>query len=99
MYNYLYTQIKIVSTIKKEINVHNLIVGPIQTNCYIVSAPNKSCFIIDPGYDSNKIIDYINSEKLSPNSIICTHGHADHIGAVKELMDIYSISAYLNPSI
>lgn len=64
-----------------------LTVGPLQENCYIVYNKENECVIIDPGYESQRIIDTIEKEKLKPLYILLTHGHIDHIGAVKDLKD------------
>lgn len=73
-----------------------LTVGPLQENCYIVYNKENECVIIDPGYESQRIIDTIEKEKLKPLYILLTHGHIDHIGAVKDLKDKYGISVYIH---
>ena len=70
-------------------------VGDYQSNCYIVYNEETS-FVIDPG-DDFKLIDYIlKREKLSPSAILLTHGHFDHIGAVKLLKEKYDCEVYMN---
>ena len=70
--------------------ISGIIVGELYTNCYLVS--NKSeCIIIDPGADPNKIIEFLQSKKLTPKLIISTHYHADHIGGVKKLVEKFDI--------
>ena len=39
------------------------------------------CCIIDPGYEKQKIIDFISAQQLEVQGILLTHGHIDHIGA------------------
>lgn len=73
-----------------------LTVGPLQENCYIVYNKENECVIIDPGYESQRIIDTIEKEELKPLYILLTHGHIDHIGAVKDLKDKYGISVYIH---
>lgn len=73
-----------------------LTVGPLQENCYIVYNKENECVIIDPGYESQRIIDTIEKEKLKPLYILLTHGHIDHIGAVKDLKDKYGIFVYIH---
>ena len=51
-------------------------VGQIETNCYIVTDENTlECAIIDPGDESNAILDYIEDRRLKPKYIFLTHGH------------------------
>lgn len=59
--------------------IDRLIVGPLKTNCYILSIKNK-CMIIDPGDEYNKIKKVIGNKKIV--GIIVTHYHFDHIGAL-----------------
>lgn len=73
-----------------------LTVGPLQENCYIIYNKENECVIIDPGYESQRIIDTIEKEELKPLYILLTHGHIDHIGAVKDLKDKYGISVYIH---
>ena len=37
--------------------IHELVVGPLKTNCYIVTSDMNHAVIIDPGFDAEKIID------------------------------------------
>jgi len=54
------------------------------------------CFIIDPGADFEYIDSSIKKEKLTPEFILNTHGHYDHIGAVPEIIDNYKIPFYIH---
>ncbi|MEF9971976.1 MAG: MBL fold metallo-hydrolase [Oscillospiraceae bacterium] len=57
--------------------------GHIQTNCYIVTDEKTlECVVIDPGDESNTIMDYLETNKLKCRFILLTHGHFDHTGAV-----------------
>jgi len=68
--------------------IKTLPVGMLETNCYIVTDEQTlECAIIDPGAESNTILDYIESNNLKPKAIFLTHGHFDHhmaLGAVQE---------------
>ena len=39
------------------------------------------CAVIDPGDESNVILDYIEDNRLKPQVIFLTHGHHDHVRA------------------
>jgi glyoxylase-like metal-dependent hydrolase (beta-lactamase superfamily II) len=72
--------------------IHNLRVGPIDTNCYIVEdESSKKALIIDPGEEAEKILSFINKLQLIPLYIVITHGHFDHIGANKKLKETLKI--------
>ena len=63
-------------------DVKKFVVGPIETNCYVVSdaASGEAC-LIDPGGDPGPIKDYLRRNNLDLKFIINTHGHGDHIAA------------------
>lgn len=71
-----------------------LILGPMENNCYLIqSNDNQTLYIVDPSCDAQKIIEcaehYFNFEQTT---ILLTHAHADHIGAVKELVSELNVT-------
>jgi len=65
-----------------------LVVGPLATNCYIVgSESSKEGMIIDPGDEAEVILRSVKDLGLKIRSIVLTHGHIDHIGALKEVKE------------
>jgi len=69
------------------LQVEPLVVGPLFSNCYIVWDDKiKTGIVIDPGDDANNILKVIEELGLHINSILVTHGHFDHVGAVKTLI-------------
>ena len=64
-------------------NIKRIVVGVYAVNCYIVYNDDKKGFIIDPGGDSDDIFKFVDEEKIDLEFILLTHGHGDHIGAVK----------------
>ena len=72
-------------------------VGPLFVNCYVLyEEDTKEAVIIDPGDEPDLILDFIKEESLSIKYIICTHGHFDHIGAVKEIKEETSAKIILH---
>ncbi len=65
--------------------IHELVVGPLKTNCYIVTSDQNHAVIIDPGFEAEKIIAKIRELGAKPKFILLTHGHFDHIGGVNAL--------------
>ncbi|MDR1923243.1 MAG: MBL fold metallo-hydrolase [Planctomycetaceae bacterium] len=84
-----------------EIFIKPIISTPFQENAYITylqANPNKSasaqpknkeCFVVDPGFEPELIIDYLRSSGLDLAAILVTHGHLDHIAGVSELRKAY----------
>ena len=79
------------------LNVYPLVLGPVQTTCYVVSSQGRAV-IVDPAANATKIIQYLGTKKLIPEAILLTHGHFDHIGAVNELAAKYSLTIYAHKS-
>ena len=63
--------------------------GPIATNCYFAVDDNMNTAIIDPGANAAKVNQIIDEHGLKPVAILLTHGHFDHIGAVKGIKKEY----------
>ena len=62
--------------------IQNSVMG---NNSYILI--NKFfCFIVDPSWNTDKLISFIESEKLILKGIILTHLHYDHVGDTKKLL-------------
>jgi len=62
-----------------------LVVGPLASNCYIVGdETTKEGFIIDPADEAERILQSIEELGLKIRLIVLTHGHPDHIAALKE---------------
>ncbi|MGL5315772.1 MAG: MBL fold metallo-hydrolase [Peptostreptococcaceae bacterium] len=57
-------------------------------NVYIlVDEKTKKCAVVDPGGIESKILNYIKANNLELEYIVLTHGHGDHIGAVKGIKE------------
>jgi len=69
--------------------------GPLQTNCYIVYQEDV-CLIIDPGEEGKKLINLLERRKATPQAILLTHAHFDHIGAVDTVREHYQIPVYIH---
>ena len=75
----------------------HLNVGRLQTNCYIVWHEGSTCCaVIDPGEEADRILRTVQSKGLSIEAILLTHGHFDHVGAVKDLHNQTGCKVYMN---
>ena len=66
--------------------IHTLPLGAYQTNTYIVEKDGH-CAIIDPGYEPDTILNFLSKRDLAADAILLTHGHFDHVGAVKRIVE------------
>jgi len=73
-------------------NYKLIVVGPLDTNCYLVYGQETlDCAVIDPGAEAERIFPLIVELGLKPVVILNTHGHIDHIGANKDVKDKFNI--------
>lgn len=77
-------------------NIRSYSLGPVQTNCYIVSNKEKECLIFDPGEEADRIIKTIRSNGLKPLAIFLTHAHFDHIGAVDAVREAFDLPLWIH---
>lgn len=62
-------------------------VGALETNCYVVADETTlECAVIDPGADASLLLDYLEEHHLRCTTLLLTHGHFDHTGAVTDLL-------------
>ena len=74
------------------LNFHSITVGDFAVNCYFVVNPEtRHALIFDPGDEFDRIQAFLQHEALTPLAALLTHAHVDHIGAVPQLLDTYSI--------
>ncbi|KKB42922.1 MBL fold metallo-hydrolase [Bacillus thermotolerans] len=70
--------------------------GPLQTNCYILSNDEKECIIFDPGAEGESLVAWLKQNGLKPLAVLLTHAHFDHIGAVEQVRQEFHIPVYLH---
>ncbi|MES9993868.1 MAG: MBL fold metallo-hydrolase [Candidatus Thiodiazotropha sp.] len=67
-------------------------VTPYQQNCTLIwCEKSRQAAIIDPGGDSQLIVNQLSNLKLLPQQILLTHGHLDHAGGANELAQFLKI--------
>ena len=68
-----------------------LTVSPFQENCYIIGDEQSGVgAVVDPGDEAARIALAVEQTDLDIASIIITHAHIDHVGAVAALVDEYA---------
>ncbi|MCS7142483.1 MAG: MBL fold metallo-hydrolase [Aigarchaeota archaeon] len=79
------------------LNVQVAVVGPIQSNSYLVYAGSRErAILIDAGGDADRIINMVERERVKVRVIIATHAHFDHVFAVDELRERFGCEFLLH---
>jgi glyoxylase-like metal-dependent hydrolase (beta-lactamase superfamily II) len=74
------------------VRVDGFALGPYQTNCYIVWPTNigttgqAPCWIVDASFGPAPLVERVKSQGLSPQALVLTHAHVDHIAGVAEVV-------------
>jgi glyoxylase-like metal-dependent hydrolase (beta-lactamase superfamily II) len=78
--------------------LRKIVVGPYQSNCYILGCKKTmEGLVIDPGDEVFRIVNSITETGLKIRYILITHGHIDHVGGVGELRRITGAPVYIHP--
>ncbi len=68
--------------------IDTLVLGPLETNCYVLSC-DRRCWVVDVGIDPAPLLRFLGEQSLTPQRILLTHGHGDHIAGVTELKEAF----------
>ena len=74
--------------------ITKLTLGLYQVNTYLLFNDAGEALVIDPGYEADAILDALEGKTLK--AIVLTHGHFDHVGAVKELVAETGCEVYIH---
>jgi hydroxyacylglutathione hydrolase len=69
------------------LHIETFTLGDWMTNCYVVRADGRACWIVDAGFEPAPMIRYIEQHGLTPERIVLTHAHVDHIAGLGALRD------------
>ena len=77
--------------------------NPLGTNCTVFwEDGSATCAVADPGMSSREgvgqLVTYFKENGLTPEAILLTHGHFDHVWGVARLLERYSVPVYMHPA-
>lgn len=79
------------------IQLHQIEVGPWPMNAFVlVCDQTGASAIVDPGADAGKILELAKGTRVE--SILITHAHEDHVGALAEVKAVTGAPVYLHPA-
>ena len=72
--------------------------GPLQTNCYLLSCTTTgNAAVIDPSWSGQTIFDQAQEQGWTISHILLTHSHFDHVGGLAELKTLTDAPIYIHP--
>lgn len=75
--------------------IKRLVVGMVETNCYIAVHPEtKEAVIVDPGDEAARIESAVRQLGAEVKAILLTHGHFDHMTAAQALKETFQVPVY-----
>ncbi len=75
--------------------ITRFVAGPLSENVWCVPVEGNHVMLVDPGGEASSIIAYLGAAGLSISSIVCTHGHFDHIAALPAIARAFPDSQIL----
>jgi len=73
------------------ITLERFVLGPFETNCYVVrltggaASGNEHVWLVDAGFEPGAMLDRLSELEASPERILLTHAHADHIAGLAQV--------------
>ena len=78
------------------LEVVSLALGDYRTNCYLMAREgSRQAVVIDPGDTAELVLETLRERGWSAAAILVTHGHLDHIGAVKDLAEATAAEVWM----
>jgi hydroxyacylglutathione hydrolase len=69
---------------RSDVVVRRIVVGPLETNCWVVHADDSAqALLVDPGDEPERILAAV--AELEVTAIVLSHAHFDHVLAVREV--------------
>lgn len=79
------------------LNLETFPVGPLGCNCSLLWDPaSGQGVVVDPGGDGAKIRKRVEALGFKVTVLLHTHAHFDHVGATRELQDLWQCPAHLH---
>jgi glyoxylase-like metal-dependent hydrolase (beta-lactamase superfamily II) len=73
-------------------------VGPLAENTYIVEhAATRKGVVVDPGFEGEEILGRLAERGITLEKILLTHGHLDHVAAVRILKERTGAAIHIHP--
>lgn len=69
-----------------DMQIHTIVSPPFAQNASVLWRPSRTdAIIVDPGFDTDSLFEFLADQGLTPAAVLLTHGHADHIAGNAEV--------------
>ena len=75
--------------------IRRLVLGELETNCYIVWDSSKQALIIDPADEAERILSLVRKEQLQVVAVVLSHAHFDHMLAAEAVCSAVNAPLYV----
>lgn len=76
--------------------IERKIIGACHTNVYLLISEQKNAILIDPSDCADQLIAWIHDLGVTLKYIFITHGHADHVLALKEVNNSFHVPVIIS---
>ncbi len=79
------------------VQIARFVVGPLDTNTYVVHDDGNRALIVDPSLGCAEVLSFCAEHELDVGAIVLTHGHFDHLLGVEEIRGRYEVDVWVHP--
>jgi len=71
----------------EKLRIKAFTLGDFLTNCYVAHTDDGACWLIDVGMHPEPMVTYLREQGLTPDAVVLTHAHGDHIAGLWEVRE------------
>jgi len=79
--------------------IHEILpVGWLLCNCHVLGDPEtREALVIDPGDETERILEVLARHGLTVKAIVITHAHIDHVGGLRKMREVSQAPVLMHP--
>jgi hydroxyacylglutathione hydrolase len=81
--------------VNREPSILQLEVGLVQNFCTVLCDETGACAVVDPAFEVDRLLDLLAAQKLTPQAVLLSHSHFDHIEGVPAFLRGSAVPVYV----